>query len=189
MSFMDSPTAFIRKEIVDALDEAQDSGDTVEVHPRAASPRRPLLTSKSFEDPRKLPAPPPIEPGLSNISSLTSAEIDDPELLILASKTAPPPFLAKQAARRASAPADSLADLAAAAKRIPRPAKRRFVPLLTFALGALLATAAFFWSPAVDLVLPRVALSDANVHRPKPTCVDEACAVWAHPLRIGAFSP
>ena len=39
MSFMDSPTAFIRKEIVDALDEAQDSGDTVEVHPRAASPR------------------------------------------------------------------------------------------------------------------------------------------------------
>ena len=58
MSFMDSPTAFIRKEIVDALDEAQDSGATVEVHPRAASPRRPLLTSKSFEDPRKLPAPP-----------------------------------------------------------------------------------------------------------------------------------
>ena len=44
MSFMDSPTAFIRKEIVDALDDAQDSGDTVEVHPRAASPRRPLLT-------------------------------------------------------------------------------------------------------------------------------------------------
>ena len=118
---MDSPTAFIRKEIVDALDDAQDSGDTVEVHPRAASPRRPLLTSKSFEDPRKLPAPPPIEPGLSNISSLTSAEIDDPELLILASKTAPPPFLAKQAARRASAPSKSLTDLAAAAKRIPRP--------------------------------------------------------------------
>ena len=189
MSFMDSPTAFIRKEIVDALDEAQDSGDTVEVHPRAASPRRPLLTSKSFEDPRKLPAPPPIEPGLSNISSLTSAEIDDPELLILASKTAPPPFLGKHAARRASAPAEALADLAAAAKRIPKPTKRRFVPLLTFALGALLATAAFFWSPAVDLVLPRVALSDANVQAPKPTCVDEACDVWAHPLRIGAFSP
>ena len=194
MSFMDSPTAFIRKEIVDALDDAQDSGDTVEVHPRAASPRRPLLTSKSFEDPRKLPAPPPIEPGLSNISSLTSAEIDDPELLILASKTAPPPFLEKRAARRASAPADSLADLAAAAKQIsaekPRPVvRRRFVPLLTFALGALLATAAFFWSPAVDLVLPRVALSDANVQAPKPKCVDEACDVWAHPLRIGAFSP
>ena len=208
---MDSPTAFIRKEIVDALDEAQDSGATVEVHPRAASPRRPLLTSKSFEDPRKLPAPPAqpeddastvaslrppqIEQGLSNISSLTSAEIDDPELLILASKTAPPPFLGKQAARRASAPAESLTDLAAAAKQIAaakrqRPvAKRRFVPLLTFALGALLATAAFFWSPAVDLVLPRVALSDANVQSPKPTCVDEACAVWAHPLRIGAFSP
>ena len=116
MSFMDSPTAFIRKEIVDALDEAQDSGDTVEVHPRAASPRRPLLTSKSFEDPRKLPAPP--AQSVSNISSLTSAEIDDPELLILASKTAPPPFLAKQAARRASAPAESLTDLAAAAKQI-----------------------------------------------------------------------
>mgnify|MGYP001470018345 CR=1 FL=1 len=198
MSFMDSPTAFIRKEIVDALDEAQDSGATVEVHPRAASPRRPLLTSKSFEDPRKLPAPPsqeddastvaslrppPIEQGLSNISSLTSAEIDDPELLILASKTAPPPFLEKQAARRASAPAESLTDLAAAAKQIAaakqqRPvARRRFVPLLTFALGALLATAAFFWSPAVDLVLPRVALSDANVQSPKPTCVDEACGV------------
>ena len=200
---MDSPTAFIRKEIVDALDEAQDSGATVEVHPRAASPRRPLLTSKSFEDPRKLPAPPsqeddastvaslrpPIAPGLSNISSLTSAEIDDPELLILASKQ---PFTTTK--RRASAPAESLTDLAAAAKQIaaakPRPvAKRRFVPLLTFALGVLLATAAFFWSPAVDLVLPRVALSDANVRAPKPTCVDEACGVWAHPLRIGAFSP
>ena len=201
MSFMDSPTAFIRKEIVDALDDAQDSGDTVEVHPRAASPRRPLLSSKSFEDPRKLPAPPPIEPGLSNISSLTSAEIDDPELLILASKapfskTAPPPFLEKQAARRASAPAESLTDLAAAAKQIAaakeqRPVVRRrwAAPLLTFAAGVLLATAAFFWSPAVDLVLPRVALSDANVQSPKPTCVDEACAVWAHPLRIGAFSP
>ena len=202
---MDSPTAFIRKEIVDALDEAQDSGATVEVHPRAASPRRPLLTSKSFEDPRKLPAPPSqeddastvaslrppqIEQGLSNISSLTSAEIDDPELLILASKA--PVTTTK---RRASAPADSLTDLAAAAKQIvaakqQRPvAKRRFVPLLTFALGALLATAAFFWSPAVDLVLPRVGLSDANVQAPQPTCVDEACGVWAHPLRIGAFSP
>ena len=201
---MDSPTAFIRKEIVDALDEAQDSGATVEVHPRAASPRRPLLTSKSFEDPRKLPAPPSqeddastvaslrppqIEQGLSNISSLTSAEIDDPELLILASKQPVP-----TTKRRASAPAESLTDLAAAAKQIaatkPRPvARRRFVPLLTFALGALLATAAFFWSPAVDLVLPRVALSDANVRAPKPTCVDEACGVWAHPLRIGAFSP
>ena len=150
MSFMDSPTAFIRKEIVDALDDAQDSGDTVEVHPRAASPRRPLLTSKSFEDPRKLPAPPPIEPGLSNISSLTSAEIDDPELLILASKTAPPPFLGKHAARRASAPADSLTDFAAAGGG-SRGRRSAAVPLLTFALGALLATAAFFWSPAVDL--------------------------------------
>ena len=67
MSFMDSPTAFIRKEIVDALDDAQDSGDTVEVHPRAASPRRPLLTSKSFEGPRKRlkTAPPPIEPQIA----------------------------------------------------------------------------------------------------------------------------
>ena len=63
------------------------------------------------------------------------------------------------------------------------------MPLVTFALGALLATAAFFWSPAVDLVLPRVRLSDANVQAPQPTCVDEACGVWAHPLRIGAFSP
>ena len=64
--------------------------------------------------------------------------------------------------------------------------------LLAFAnqmLGSALATAAFFWSPAVDLVLPRVALSDANVQAPKPKCVDEACDVWTHPLRIGAFSP
>ena len=195
MSFMDSPTAFIRKEIVDALDEAQDSGATVEVHPRAASPRRPLLTSKSFEDPRKLPAPPAIEPGLSNISSLTSAEIDDPELLILASKTAPPPFLAKQAARRASAPADSLTGpqpqpRSRSLRRQQHPvAKRRFVPLLTFAPESSSPRRPSSGRPPWILVLPRVALSDANVQAPKPTCVDEACDVWAHPLRIGAFSP
>lgn len=227
MSFMDSPTAFIRKEIVDALDEQQDSGDTVKVHPRAPSPQRPMLSSKSFEDPAlakhpaqleldastvgSLPASPKIEQGFSNISSLTSGEFDDPELLILASKTPktktapPPPFTAAMkraaAARRASLPvgppeAVPRVELAAAAKQIgaakratAKPMRRGFTPLLTFAAGVLLATAAFFWTPAVDLVLPRVHLDDANVNAPKPTCVDEACAVWAHPLRIGAFSP
>lgn len=199
MSFMDSPTAFIRKEIVDALDEQQDSGDTVEVYPRAPSPQRPLLSAKSFEDPALAKPPAHIEQGFSNISDLTSAEFDDQELLILASKkppaftkTAPPPFLAKRAARRASAPAESLSDLAAAEKLIgaQKAIKRRSAsPLLTFVAGVLLATSAFFWSPAVDLVLPRVHLDDANVNAPKPMCADDACSVWAHPLRIGAFSP